>query len=324
MEIEMSNLFTHGYALLIGVGESAYLQWSLPVTIKDARALHAILTDANLCAYPDDDDHVRLLHDDEATRSTILDGLAWLKTQANADPEATIVVYYSGHGWLDRSTGRYYLLPHDVEPFDIPGSALSAQAFTEALRQIPAQRLLVFVDSCHAEGLATAKDAPALILPSNFTQIALPKGVVDELKQGEGRAVFTSSRGEQCSWTRPDDTMSIYTYHLIEALQGAGNRSGDTLVRVSNLMNHLGKAVPESAHKLCRAEQTPFFDTATEDFPVALLRGGKGLPVGGWEAVQSEAATTIGRVVQTIGERSVTMGGDMSGGTIITGDVELG
>ena len=46
-------------------------------------------------------------------------------------------------------------------------------------------------------------------------------------------------------------------------------------------MSHLGKAVPESALALCEAEQTPFFDTATEDFPVALLLGGKGLPKGG-------------------------------------------
>ena len=157
-----------------------------------------------------------------------------------------------------------------------------------------------------------------------FAQVAPPKGVVDELKHGVGRAVFASSRGEQKSWVRPDGTMSIYTYHLIEALQGAGNQLGDTTVRVSNLMNHLGRAVPESARKLCQAEQTPFFDAATEDFSVALLRGGKGLPAGGWAAVRHEAAETIGRVVQSIGKRSIAIGGDVSGGTVITGDTERG
>jgi energy-coupling factor transporter ATP-binding protein EcfA2 len=49
------------------------------------------------------------------------------------------------------------------------------------------------------------------------------------------------------------------------------------VVKISNLMNHLGKAVPESASAACNAEQTPFFDWATEDFAVALLCGGKGL-----------------------------------------------
>jgi len=327
----MSNQFTQGYALLIGVGESAYPKWSLAVTVKDVQALRSILTDPNLCAYPDDEDHVRLLHDASATRAAIRDGLAWLKARAVADPEATIVVYFSGHGWLDRSTGQYYLIPHDVEPFDVPGSALPAQAFTGGLRRILARRLLVFVDSCHAEGMAAAKDAaaaedePVVKLPSGFTQVALPKGLVDDLKQGEGRVAFTSCRGKQRSWMRPDGAMSIYTYHLIEALQGAGNQPGDTVVRVSNLMNHLGKAVPESARQLCQAEQTPFFDTAAEDFAVAVLRGGKGLPAGGWDAVRGEAESTIRRVYQATlvvaaGARGVAIGGSLQGGVIITGD----
>ena len=85
-------------------------------------------------------------------------------------------------------------------------------------------------------------------------------------------------------------------------------------------MNHLGQAVPESARAICNAEQVPCFDTAAEDFAVALLRGGKGLPAGGWPAVEEKAQVTIGRIVQAIGERSVAIGGNASGGVIITGD----
>ena len=189
----MSGAFSHGYALLIGVGESAYPKWSLPVTVKDMQALRTILTDPALCGYPDDDAHIRLLHDAGATKQAILDGLAWLAQQTAADSDATAVVFYSGHGWVADGSGKYYLLPHDVEPFDLAGSALPAEAFTAALRQVKAKRLLVFVDSCHAAGMATAKDQPAMKLPSGFTQTSLPKGLVEELKQGAGRAVFSSS-----------------------------------------------------------------------------------------------------------------------------------
>jgi hypothetical protein len=316
----MSGNFSHGYALLIGVGASAYPKWSLPATVKDMQALRAILTDPALCGYPDDDAHIRLLHDAGATKQAILDGLAWLAKQTAADSDATAVVFYSGHGWVADGSGKYYLLPHDVEPFDLTSSALPAEAFTAALRQVVAKRLLVFVDSCHAAGMATAKDASAMKLPSGFTQTSLPKGLVEELKQGAGRAVFSSSTGAQRSWVRPDDSLSLYTYHLIEALQGAGNRPGDTAVHVSNLMSHLGKAVPDSARKLCGAEQTPFFDTATEDFPVALLRGGKGLPKGGWDVVQLEAAERIARIVQASGAGSVAVGGDVQDSVIVTGN----
>ncbi len=147
-----------------------------------------------------------------------------------------------------------------------------------------------------------------------------PKSMIDILKQGEGRAVFTSSRGTQLSYVRPDQTMSVYTYHLLEALRGAGNREGDMDVHLSNLMNHLGKTVPASTQQFYQQEQTPFFDAATEDFAVALLRGGKGLPVGGWESVKHEVVETTHRAVQAHGERSVAIGGDVSGSTIVTGD----
>jgi len=294
----MTGFFTHGYALLIGVGTCAYAGWSLPVTVKDMQAIRSILIEPNLCAYLDDVDHIHLLHDTDTTKQAILDGLAWLKKQTDTDGEATAVVYYSGHGWIDKTTGKYFLIPHDVKPFDIPSSALPGEAFTTALRQIRAKRLLVFVDSCHAAGMATAKDKPMLDMPDQFAQVALPKGLVEELKQGTGRAVLSSSSGEQKSWVRPDGAMSLYTYHLIEALQGAGNRPGDTTVRVSNLMNHLGKAVPENARKLCQAEQTPFFEAATEDFPVALLRGGKGIPKGGWDEIKDEADAEQAKVIQ--------------------------
>ena len=110
----MAAQFTHGYALLVGVGDSAYPKWSLPVTVKDVQALQSVLVDPGLCAYPNDEAHVRVLHDAGATRDSILDGLSWLGAQSAADPDGTAVVYYSGHGWLDGSTGRYYLIPHNV------------------------------------------------------------------------------------------------------------------------------------------------------------------------------------------------------------------
>jgi hypothetical protein len=35
----MAQAFPHGYALLVGVGTTAYVPWSLPVTVKDVKAI---------------------------------------------------------------------------------------------------------------------------------------------------------------------------------------------------------------------------------------------------------------------------------------------
>ncbi|HEY9691103.1 MAG TPA: alpha/beta hydrolase [Oculatellaceae cyanobacterium] len=304
----MAELLNHSYALLIGVGESAYKPLSLPVTVKDTQAIYAALIDPELCAYPNDKEHIRVLNNAEATRNAILDGLKWLKDKVEVDKNATVLVYYSGHGWVDKTNDHYYLLQHDVKPTKLAASALSAEAFTDALRQIPAERLLVVIDSCHAAGMATSKDEEAARVDAelleefeDFKRIAPSKGIIDALKQGKGRVVFTSSEYEQKSWIK-DTSISIYTYHFLEALQGAANKPGETKVKVSNLMNYLSKAVPESARQLHSAEQTPHFDFDTGDFAIALLQGGNGLPDKGWDEVKPEAIQKINKIADVINQ----------------------
>jgi len=287
----MPGTFPHGYALLIGVGQCTNSKWSLPATVKDMQALRLVLIDQSMCGYSDDESHIRLLHDSGATRQAIIDGLKWLAKQTASDESATAVVFFSGHGGRKESTDSYFLLPSDARPDDLESTTLDGKVFTQALRSINAKRVLVFLDCCHAGGMATAKDGVCAELPPGYSLESVTKGMIDELKQGEGRAVFSSSKNDQTSLVRRDGMMSIYTYHLIEALYGAGNRPQDTQICLSNLMGHLAKSVPQSARKEYSKEQNPFFDTATEDFPVALLCGGKGLSKEGF--VQEQAALRI-------------------------------
>jgi len=293
----MIKMFDHGYVLLIGVGSCAYEKWSLPVTVKDTNAMYTVLTDPSLCSFLSDYQHIRVLNNNKATRNGIIDGLKWLKDQAGRDTDSTCIIYFSGHGWQDSKTGGYYLIPHDVDPLDIQSSAFPASTFISTLREIRSKQLLVIIDSCHADGMGTSKDSNYDSLPINFSKTEIPDNVRIELKKGEGRAVFTSSRGNQLSWILPDHSMSIYTHHFLEALRGVGNLPGDQFVRLSNVMNHLSKSVPKSAKEHYNAEQTPFFDTATEDFPIALVQGGKGLPSGGWETTRQESKEQIQHIV---------------------------
>lgn len=316
----MTQTFDRGYALLIGIGECEESRLSLPVTVKDIQALKQVLVNPDLCAYPDNDLHLRLLHDGGATRQAILDGLTWLKERAIDDPDATIIVYYSGHGWLDTRNERYYLLPHDFDSYEWKDTALAAEDFNRSLHEIPAQRLLVILDCCHAAGMATAKGGEAEPkLPKGVVSRPAPKGIIDALKQGEGRVVLTSCRDEQQSWILPDNSMSLYTDRLLAALTGAGHKPGDTEVTVFQLADYLGKAVPEGA-KAMGKEQTPRFEGDTERFAIALLQGGKGLPAKGWEALPPELKGNPQVRVQASGERSVAIGGNVTNSPIVTGD----
>lgn len=259
----------NNYALLIGVGKCINPELSLPVTVKDVKALKAILVDPNLCGYIDDELHIRLLCNETATGKVILEGLIWLQEKANNDSEATVIIYYSGHGYRDQDND-YYLIPHDND------NLLAAKKFTQELVKIQAKQLLVIVDSCHAEGMAKGNEPNSLISINFPTENLIDNSQLKELKQGEGRAVFTSSKGSQLSWIHPKKQMSIYTYHLLEALQGMANKPGDDAVYVSDLISYVGRNVKKTALEFDK-KQEPYFKLEGENFPVALLKKNKSI-----------------------------------------------
>jgi len=260
----MAKLFEQGYALLIGVGRSVCPEWSLPVTVRDVQALKAVLTNPSHCGYLTR--RVRLLRNEDATKGNILGAMDTLAKATAQKPEATVVIYYSGHGWLKKD-GRHFLIPHDAVPRTLLSTALSAERFIKSLRQIQSRRLLVILDTCHAEGMATAKK-----IPKCFDVHAEPEDLAQKLSRGSGRAVLTSCRGTESSWILPDQSLSLFTHHLIEALKGS--KSGEQFVSVLSLMHYVAQEVPKRAQELGQ-QQTPFFKFESEDFPVAWIRGGK-------------------------------------------------
>jgi hypothetical protein len=174
-------------------------------------------------------------------------------------------------------------------------SALRAEDLAEEVAGLKAQRVLVLLDCCHAAGMGVKELQP---VPMGYAAAAVPptllmkgekaasgpaaKGVkgIEELALGKGRAVLSSSSGEQSSYLRKDGAMSIFTYHLIEALTGhAQPEEGASEVLVSDVMSYVWRHVPKSAMQDWKKEQQPDYQVSG-NFPIALLLGGKGLGRG--------------------------------------------
>jgi hypothetical protein len=147
------------------------------------------------------------------------------------------------------------------------------------------------LDCCHAGamgvkgigslpgGYSVAAIPPSLLM-GGAKSVATPgaKGL-ETLSLGSGRAVLSSSTGEQQSYMRSDGKMSVFTYHLVEALTGhAEPEEGATEVLVSDVMGHVWRHVRKSAEAL-GVQQTPDYQVSG-NFPIALLLGGKGLAKG--------------------------------------------
>ena len=299
--------FDHGYALLIAVNESAASGVALPDVIKDATALRDVLVHRDRCAYAPN--NVKLLHGKSCTRKGITQGLDWLREKLNADKsgEATALIYFTGHGHTEG--GKYWLIPYDFNRDRIKTSALRAEDFADDVAALQPRRLLAVFDCCHAAGMGVKNlpvDAPfhrAGVPPALFMRGETPikKGAgakaLNALARGDGRAVLNSCRATEQSWIRKDRSMSIFTYHLIEALTGhAQPQNGAREVLVSDIISYVDRRVPPSAQSDWQAEQHPWCESSGT-FPVALLLGGKGLHAG--ERAPDPLAVLVGQGVVT-------------------------
>ena len=134
---------------------------------------------------------------------------------------------------------------------------------SEKLRSIPARRLVVIIDACHSGGVSSfKKHKPLGSLILGYTEKSLGR-----LAQGAGRVLIASSRASETSLVLDGERNSVFTRHLLEALRGQGRTSGDGLIRVFEIFNH----VSETVKRTVPGRQHPIFKASDleDNFPVA-------------------------------------------------------
>ncbi len=82
-----------------------------------------------------------------ATREDII--LALNKSRMDLDENDNLLIYYAGHGWLDKSADEGYWLPVDAGR-DNPLHYVSNSSITSTLKAMHAKHVLVVADSCYS------------------------------------------------------------------------------------------------------------------------------------------------------------------------------
>ena len=265
----MDKAFEHGYALIVGVGAD------LLNTVDDATGLAGILRNQGRCGYPSE--QVHLLTGENAAREAILDTLDTLSQSTNS--QSTVLVYFSGHGYRARASigEAYYLLPYGYDVDRLSETAISGQMFTEKLRAIPAHKLLLLLDCCHAGGVGALPGGDAKAPGLELTKSPLPPEATTLLAEGSGRVLIASSQEDELSFA--GKPYSAFTLALIEALSGVGVAKKDGYVRVADLALHAREVVPGRTKQ--RQHPVLHFEHA-DNFVLAYYAGGdeqpKGLP----------------------------------------------
>ncbi|MCS6941146.1 MAG: caspase family protein, partial [Roseiflexus sp.] len=270
--------FAHGHALIIGVGSYQHEpHLNVPITAADAQAVATVLRDPRFCGYPDA--QVTLLSHAGATRAGILAALTDLA--ARTTPDDTVLLFYSGHGKYS-ADGVYQLTTHDTRLARntiVAGTAISQPELLDKLRAIPARRLILLINACHAGEISP------VLGESNqpFIGQQLPQQAADAiLATGSGRIIITACRENQVAYIGPGP-LTIFAQALTEGLRGQGLSGRAGYISVFDLYTHLYFAVGDAVAQRVPAELRRRYGETQEPeltvlkgvgpFPIALFRG---------------------------------------------------
>ena len=184
-------------ALLIGNAE--YDAWStLNTPHKDVDALQRLLEE-------DYDFEVATLKD--ASRREILKAIYDLGASSQFDDH--VLVYYAGHGVVDRMSDVAYWIPSDAGRDFVP-DWVSADEVLNAFKSVPAKHLLLVADSCYS-GKLLRGDAPTVATPT--------ESVVKRLFQKKARVALTSGGEEPVSDGSANSAHSVFAAALLAYLE---------------------------------------------------------------------------------------------------------
>ncbi len=123
--------------------------------------------------------------------------------------DASLVVYYSGHGIPDESTGDGYLLPVDGYGTD-PSTAMSISDLYKTLGKLPTKRVSIFMDACFS---GARRDGEMLVAA---------RGVAIKAKAEKPKGnliAFSAAQGDETAYPHQEKRHGLMTYFLLKKIQ---------------------------------------------------------------------------------------------------------
>lgn len=188
------------WALLIGVDDYEY--WPrLATAVKDTNALQETL----MARYGFAQERIKKLTNKEATREGILEGMEWLINEAGEHDN--VLIYYAGHGELDKVTG--YWVPVEARK-DKKGAYISNSTVRDYMGTIKAKHVYLVADSCFSGSLfaGTTRSKPPTITGRYY----------QEVYNRLSRQGLTSGGNEPVN-DAGYDGHSVFAYYLLKSLR---------------------------------------------------------------------------------------------------------
>jgi len=205
-------------------------------------------------------ENLTLLLNNEASLSNLRSTLGTqLKNKASSGD--MVILYFAGHGATegdvmspDGDGLEKYLLPFDADLKDLYASALPMRELSHILQRIRSERLVLIIDSCYsgASGGRTVRtDGARANISDRF---------LDRVVSGRGTVILTASGANEVSVEKDDLRHGVFTYFLLDGLEGKADIDRDGLITVDEAYDYVSKNVPKATGQ----EQHPVKKGAVE------------------------------------------------------------
>jgi hypothetical protein len=181
-----------------------------------------------------------------ATRETLSEAFADAR---QARPTDVLVIYLAGHGVnFGGQDGDYYFQTSDAQSADLADEAvrhqvtLSSSDLTELIKQVPALKQVLILDTC-AAGRLVEKLTEKRSVPASQTR------ALERVKDRTGMYVLAGCAADRVSYETSRYGQGLLTYSLLLGLRGAALRDSE-FADVSTLFNFAADRVPELAREI--------------------------------------------------------------------------
>jgi tetratricopeptide (TPR) repeat protein len=250
-----------GYALVIGISRYKNLreEAQLKFAENDAAGIYSTLISPEAGQFPPE--NIKRLIGSQATLANIANALeVWLPAVSRNDDR--VLIYFAGHGFVH--DGKAYLAPYDVDGNDIAGTAYPMDRLGEYFgSKIKAKWRVLLTDACHSGAITPASDPQTV-----STRLAALNPSVFSL---------TASRDREQSFegTLWGGGHGVFTYYVIQGLQGEADSSGDGAVSADELAEY----VHTNVRRDTQARQNPTSDRGSFDPRMVLAYNPAGVRV---------------------------------------------
>lgn len=243
------------WAVVIGINEYTKIQ-KLKYAVNDAMLFHDYLINRNKIPA----ENVTLLLNREASLKNLRSALGThLKSRAAQDD--MVIIFFAGHGATEKDSTspdgdglEKYLLPYDADPQDLFATALPMEDVSNIFKRIRSDRLVFIADSCYS-GASGGRTVGISGIRANISD-----GFLNRISSGKGRVVISASGANEVSVENDDLRQGLFTYHLIEGLNGKADYDQDGSITVDEVYRYVSEQVPAATGK----EQNPVLKGTVE------------------------------------------------------------